>query len=344
MGGEIMVESEPGVGSSFIFTAVFGLHTEKKIPLLPEPDLRGKRVLVVDDNEASREILGDMLESMTFEVRQTVSGIEAVSEVKKADSDGIPYEVIYMDWQMPGMNGITASIKIKELDISHQPKIIMVTAYGREEIMKQAEDIKLEGFLVKPVTRSLLFDATMQAFGREGDRDISPKTDMDKDLDVLKDIRGARVLLVEDNEINQQVAQEILEQAYLVVDIANDGKEGVEMASKNQYDVILMDIQMPVMGGFEATENIRNLESDVRDIPIIAMTAHAMAGDREKSIEGGMNDHVTKPIDPDELFGSLLKWVKPGVREIPAHLAEKLKAEEKTSKRSPSPGNFRPGH
>ncbi len=337
MGGDIWVESEPGVGSTFIFTAVFGLHAEKKIPLLPEPDLRGKSVHVVDDNQTSREILQDMLEAMSFVVSQSASGEEALDEVIQADKMGNPFEVVYIDWQMPGMNGIATSKKIKELDLSLQPKIIMVTAYGREEIMQQAEDIKLDGFLVKPVSRSLLFDATMQAFGMEVARTYDARADKDKDIEALKDIRGARILLVEDNEINQQVAQEILEQAMLVVEIANNGKEALDMAQKNNYDVILMDIQMPVMSGFESTEKIRNLESDVRDIPIIAMTAHAMAGDREKSIEGGMNDHVTKPINPDELFGSLLKWIKPGVREIPKKLAEKLKAEEKPVEKIPLP-------
>ena len=136
------------------------------------------------------------------------------------------------------------------------------------------------------------------------------------DVQGLKNIRGARILLAEDNEINQQVAREILEQAALVVEIANDGKEALEMAQKNPYDVILMDIQMPVMGGFESTENIRKLDGEVKDIPIIAMTAHAMAGDREKSLEGGMVDHVVKPINPDELFSALVKWIKPGEREF----------------------------
>jgi CheY-like chemotaxis protein len=177
----------------------------------------------------------------------------------------------------------------------------------------------------------------MQAYGREGICDIDSRTDKEKEFEELKEIRGARILLAEDNEINQQVAQEILEQAGLVVEIANNGREAVEMAQKKQYDVILMDIQMPEMGGFEATEKIRNLDSDVRDIPILAMTAHAMAGDREKSLEGGMNDHVTKPIDPDELFSALVKFIKPGEREIPAHLTEKLKGPEKPAEKIPLP-------
>jgi len=337
MDGKIWVESEPGVGSTFIFTAVLGLDIQKKPRLVPEPDLRGIRSLVVDDNQISREIIHELLETMTFEVSQSVSGKEALADIQKADTEGEPFGIVYTDWQMPAMDGITLSRKIRELALSKQPKIIMVTAHGREEIIQQAEEANLDGFLVKPVSQSLLFDATMQAFGREGISGTDIRGDKEREIEGLKNIRGARILLAEDNEINQQVAQEILEQVGLVVEIANDGQEAVEMAQKNPYDVILMDIQMPVMGGFEATEKIRNLESGVKDIPIIAMTAHAMAGDREKSLKGGMNDHVTKPIDPDELFGALVKYIKPGEREIPAHLAEKLKAEKKTEEEIPLP-------
>jgi PAS domain S-box-containing protein len=330
MEGKIWVESVPGEGSSFIFTAVFGIHAENKSPLVPEPDLLGKRVLVVDDNQISREIFQDMLESMSFKVALSSSGEEAIADICQADKDGKPFEVIYMDWQMPGMDGIATSKKIKDQALSKQPNIIMVTGYGREEIMQQAEDVALEGFLVKPVNRSILFDATMQAFGKYSGMTRETRTDKDKDIEALKDIQGARILLAEDNEINQQVAQEILEQAGLLVEIANNGKEAVKMACNNKYDVILMDIQMPEMNGLDATRQIRQLESEIKNIPIIAMTAHAMTGDREKSIEAGLNDHVTKPIDPDKLFSSLLKWVKPGDREIPERLKQKINDNEKT--------------
>jgi len=292
-------------------------------------------VLVVDDNQTAREIMNNTLESMTFKVSQTSSGKEALAEVKQADGDDKPYELVLMDWQMPEIDGIEASKQIKELKLSFQPKIIMVTAFGREDIIKQAESAQLDGFLVKPVGPSLLFDTIMQIFDVEGVKTQTIQAKKDTITgEELKSIKGARVLLVEDNEINQQVAQELLEQASFVVEIANNGKEAVEMAEKNPYDVILMDIQMPEMNGFEATKKIRNLESDIRNIPIIAMTAHAMAGDREKSIEGGMNEHVTKPINPDELFGVLLKWVKPGDREVPLELIQR-QTEVKASLEQP---------
>ncbi len=328
MGGTIGVESAPGKGSTFIFTAVFGLHTAKSLPLLPAPDLRGKQVLVVDDNQVSREILQNTLESMSFVVSLSTSGERALDDILRADKKGAPFEIVYMDWQMPGMNGITAARKIKGLDLSLRPKIIMVTAFGREEIMKQAESLNLDGFLVKPVSRSLLFDTTMEAFGRERTRGRDAGgADVGKSSG-LENIRGARILLAEDNEINQQVAREILEQAGFVVEIAGNGREAVEMAQKNQYDAILMDIQMPEMGGIEATAAIRNSGSVAGEVPIIAMTAHAMAGDREKSIEAGMNDHVTKPIVPGQLFETLVQWVKPGERDIPRELQKKGSIEQ----------------
>jgi CheY-like chemotaxis protein len=185
-----------------------------------------------------------------------------------------------------------------------------VTAYGREEIIQQAEQIGLEGFLIKPVSPSVLFDTILHAFG-EGIAKTSRISERNKESEDLKDIQGVQVLLVEDNEINQQVAKEILAGGGLNVTVANDGQEAVNAVKDSYYDAILMDIQMPVMDGYTASQEIRKLKSEIRNVPIIAMTAHAMAGDEQKSIKAGMNDHVTKPIDPDQLFAALLKWIKP---------------------------------
>ncbi len=354
MGGEIWVESEPGKWSEFFFTATFGLG--EKVPkkrLEPSPDLHGMRVLVVDDNDSSREILQGLLESMSFEVSLTASGKEGLTELERAAKDN-PYKLVVMDWQMPEMDGIKTSKIIKtHSDLYKIPKIIMVTSYGREEVMKQAEKIGLDGFLIKPVNQSMLFDAIMQAFDKDVEKRSRAKKAGMKDEDALKQIRGARIILAEDNKINQQVAREMLEQAGLMVTIANNGKEAVDLlkegteAEKMPFDAILMDIQMPVMGGFEATRRIRDIEFKAQSsrlkgkesdelsassfqlparsggIPIIAMTAHAMAGDREKSLEGGMNDHVTKPIDMDQLFSALVKWIEPGERAVPEQLREK---------------------
>jgi len=183
--------------------------------------------------------------------------------------------------------------------------------------------VGVDGFLLKPVGQSVLFDAIMVAFGKEAPEGEAMARVSCIDEEGLRNIRGARVLLAEDNEINQQVAKEILEQAGLVVSIANNGKEAVEMVRPGNFEAVLMDIQMPVMGGFEATQEIR-MDEGFKDLPIIAMTAHAMAGDREKSLEAGMNDHVTKPIDPDQLISALVKWIKPGKREISEGVCELL--------------------
>jgi CheY-like chemotaxis protein len=193
--------------------------------------------------------------------------------------------------------------------------------------MQQADEVGLEGFLLKPVSPSMLFDATMQAFG-EAVPEISRITQKkEQEAEALKHIQGARLLLVEDNEINQQVAKEILESVGLNVTLANDGQEAVNAVKESNYDAVLMDIQMPVMDGYTATKAIRKWEGGMRNkgeaqIPIIAMTAHAMAGDEDKSLEAGMNGHVAKPIDPDQLFSTLQKWIKPSEKRAQVKKAE----------------------
>jgi PAS domain S-box-containing protein len=338
MGGEIWTESEPGKGTAFNFTADFGLGKETvKRRFEPSPDLRGLKVLVVDDNATSREILQDMLESFSFEVYLAASGEDALEEIERAEK-GKLFELVIMDWKMPGLDGIQTSRRIKNHpNLSKKPAIILVTAYGREEVMRQADDIGLDGFLLKPVNSSVLFDAIMQALGKEIQVVSRTGRKIEQSAEELSAISGARVLLVEDNEINQQVAKEILEGAGLVVTIANDGQEAVERVQLSEFEAVLMDVQMPVMDGYEATRRIRKLEAQIRtkigkdsdlrseirnpkskikSIPIIAMTAHAMAGDEQKSIEAGMNDHVTKPIDPAQLFAALQKCIKTGEKRI----------------------------
>ncbi len=320
MGGEIWVESEAGVGSEFIFTAVFGIsrkedHEKRTLA----PDIAGKRVLVVDDNATAREIFQDLLESMSFEVALAESGEKAISELEEAPGDN-PFDLVLMDWQMPGMDGVDTSRKIREMEKDPQSPIpiVLTTAYDLEEMALQAEDLGINGFLQKPVNPSSLFDAIMEAFGKgiPGGARSRKREDAVEGLD---QIQGARILLAEDNEINQQVAQEILEGAGFVVEIAENGQEAVDMVLKGTeehrpYDVVLMDINMPVMDGLEATRRIRNLATEVSGLPIIAMTASAMTQDVELTQEAGMNDHVAKPIDVKQLFSTLVKWIEPGDR------------------------------
>jgi PAS domain S-box-containing protein len=316
MGGEIAVDSEPGKGSVFRFTAAFARTGKPRARLSSlVGDLRGLRVLVVDDSETSREILAESLKAMTFDVGLATSGDEALVELDRASDEGRPYDLVLMDYKMPGMDGIEAGRRIKKgSDQRKVPTVVMVTAYGREEVMKQAECAGFEGFLIKPVNQSVLLNTVMEVFGRGGQRPFQPLEARTTHPDAIASIRGARLLVAEDNEINQQVAREILESAGFVVELANNGLEALEKVRSGPYDAVLMDIQMPEMDGLQATEELRR-DGRFGELPIIAMTAHAMAGDREQSLQAGMNDHVTKPIDPDALYAVLLHWVRPGERE-----------------------------
>jgi two-component system sensor histidine kinase/response regulator len=317
MDGEIRVESEPGKGSQFIFTAVFkkGVEKERNV-LAASQDLAGKRVLIVDDNESALEVLEHALLSFDFDVSSATSGAKSITMVEAADTEK-PYDFIIMDWQMPEMNGIRASEIIKtHPKLKHIPKIIMLTAYGREEISRQAAVVGIDSFLVKPMNTSVLFETILEVFGGDVERKHHKKafqTSLAQETETLGKIRGASILLVEDNEINQEIANEVLEQAGFKVAIASNGSEAVEMVAQTNYDCILMDCQMPVMDGYEATRSIRK-EERFSALPIVAMTANAMQGDREKCIDAGMNDHVSKPINNHELFLALAKWIEPGER------------------------------
>jgi PAS domain S-box-containing protein len=313
MGGKIWVESEHGQGSTFSFTATFSQgreEDEKRLP--PSPELRGMKVLVVDDNATSRQILQDILESFSFEVTLTASGQQGLAELENAAVDR-PFDLVLMDWKMPEMDGIEASNRIRKHHyLSKTPIIVMVTAYGQEDIIPKADKARLDGFLIKPVSRSSLFDTIMQALGYDVSTQSRAALEKDKEVQGLDNIRGARVLVVEDNEINQQIAQEILVGEGLNVELVSDGQQAVDAVKKTEYDAVLMDVQMPVMDGYEASRAIRS-DPHFKDLPIISMTAHAMTGDREKSLDAGMNDHVTKPIEPEKLFAILLRWIQPGI-------------------------------
>jgi len=309
IGGDVGVTSQVGQGSTFWFTAFLG-KGEGKMPRLVAPDLRGRRVLVIDDNAHAREVLSSMLQSMTFSVNEAPSGPEGIELVQKAAERGEPYDVVFIDWQMPTMDGIEAGRRILSLpNVSIPPHLVMVTAYGREEVMKQAEEASFENVLIKPVTPSMLFDSVVQALGTEEHKHTETGAhDGTSGGFNFESIRGARVLLVEDNEFNREVAIGLLEDAPVTVSAADNGEIAIRMLSENTYDLVLMDMQMPVMDGLAATRAIRQ-NSKFKDLPIIAMTANVMAGDREECLEAGMNDHLAKPIDPDKLFKSLLRWI-----------------------------------
>ena len=243
---------------------------------------------------------------MTLVADEAASGEEAIGMVRQAAEAGERYEIAFVDWQMPGMNGIETGKRILALpDLGSPPHLVMVTAYGREEVLKQAEESGFENVLIKPVTSSILFDTAVVALGADGGRTETAQAGPSFDIDKM---RGARILLVEDNEINQEVAMGQLEDAEAFVDLAENGEVALRMIRDNDYDVVLMDMQMPVMDGIEATRIIRS-NPRFETLPIIAMTANAMASDRMLCLEAGMNDHIAKPIDPDQLFGVLLRWL-----------------------------------
>ncbi len=306
MGGTIWVESEAGKGSTFSFTAWFGLGTQSARRKVVPENLNGARVLVVDDNPGAREVLAEQLSSLPFSVDQAGSGAEAIAAVQ--GSAASPYRIVFMDWKMPGMTGIEAARLIKALpDDKNKPAVIMVTAFGRDDVRQEAEQAQLDGFLVKPVGASALVDTIMQVFAPEEAREAGQAASQAHS----HDLTGARLLLAEDNEINQQIAVELLEGAGAQVVVANDGREAVEkfLASPaGSFDIVLTDLQMPEMDGYEVVRRIR-ADAERGKVPVIAMTAHAMAEERERCMAAGMNDHITKPIDPDAMFSTLLGWL-----------------------------------
>jgi two-component system, sensor histidine kinase and response regulator len=309
MDGEINAVSEIGKGSTFTFTSVFRRQTTGQEPVhTPATDLRRMKVLVVDDNSTSRNTLRDMLESMSFRVEAVASGSKAL-KLLSAQTENNQFQLVIMDWRMPEMDGIeTAKHIAGDPNIHEVPTVIMVTAFGREEVRRLAENTGIEAFLVKPVTPSDLFDTIMEVLGEKNNESIPAKTADQQKTAGLEQLKGKKVLLVEDNLVNQQVARELLQSAGMEVVIASDGARAVVEAEKSKFDIVLMDIQMPVMDGYEATRTLR-ADKRFRTLPIVAMTAHAISGERDKSLEAGMNEHLTKPIDPDRLFDTILALI-----------------------------------
>ena len=330
MGGTIHVESVPERGSTFSFNADFLRDlkgTDAAPDLIYTDRVAGMRVLVVDDNAVAREILADHLDALQLTISQVASGNEAIAELENSSRANKPYHLVLMDWKMDGMDGIEASRIIKEnTTIAPLPKIIMITSYGRDEIVKQAREIGLDGYLVKPVEQVVLLKKVGMVLTGEAGAETTGTEKQEKEIAGLSKIRGARALLVEDNEINQQVASELLADAGIKVDIVNNGLQAFEQINVTQdsdyYDIILMDIQMPVMDGHTATRKIRTAGLPLSDVPIIAMTAHAMESERQKCLENGMNDHIAKPIDPELLLKTLVRWIKVKKRQPPPVLSE----------------------
>jgi PAS domain S-box-containing protein len=314
MDGEIWVESEAGKGSVFQFTAYLTVQENPKERYTVNREaISGLRVLVVDDNTSAREILSTMAVTFGLEVDVAQNGADAIRQINDAVSKEIPYDLTLMDWKMPGMDGVECVRLLQEEKNIVPPAVIMVTAYGREEAIQAAlvQGAQIKTVLTKPVTPSTLLDAIGETLGRglvshdKGSLGRSKSAD-----EAASKLRGAKILLVEDNDINQELALELLANGGINADLATNGQEALDKLAINSYDGVLMDLQMPIMDGYKATYEIRKQEC-FKDLPVIAMTANAMAGDKEKVLEAGMNDHIAKPINVRDMFTTMAKWITP---------------------------------
>jgi PAS domain S-box-containing protein len=314
MQGRIWVESTVGQGSTFHFQARFGVQAEP-MPrrMLHVEELHGVRVLVVDDNASAREIIATMARGFGIAVEVARDGTQALSQVVEAEQKGRPYDLVLMDWKMPVMDGIETVRQLQGEHLVHVPAVIMVTAYGREEALGSAEQrgVVLKSVLTKPVMASTLLEAIGEALDKGVVTESRAATKADNHSAAMARLAGARLLLVEDNEMNQELALELLRMAGVQAVVACNGQEALDvLAHDTRFDGVLMDCQMPVMDGYTATREIRKNPA-LNALPIIAMTANAMAGDREKVIAAGMQDHIAKPLNVGEMFATIAKWVQP---------------------------------
>ncbi len=314
MGGKINVASTLGEGATFTFSITASPCHESEMAFAESGNIdpRQCRVLVVDDNESSCKILSEELGGLGFPVEVASSGAEAVQLVERAARKQAPYQVLLLDWQMPGMDGLQVVQRIVDnTSIETKPVMFVLTVFDADEARRRAGDTPVDGFFDKPMNTSLLVDALNSAVARRARNIMSGKQEPVDAVTLVEDAKGARILLVEDNDLNQQVAREILEGEGLVVDVAGNGQVALDRlhgVAPDYFSVVLMDIQMPVMDGIEATRNIR-AEAAFNDLPIIALTAHALSEERQLCFDVGMNDHLTKPIIADNLIAALNTWI-----------------------------------
>ncbi|MFM2608153.1 response regulator [Vibrio chagasii] len=319
MGGDIQVSTELGKGSTFSFTISTRVsHSITQNRIVVPASINHLRVLVVDDNASARLIVGDILESLKLTPTLCASVDEAIVELHSADDKSEPFDLIISDWKMPKRDGVDLLAELnKGLSLSKAPKIMMLTAYGREELTEAITDrgFSIPSILDKPITSSHLYDSIVSLYGLDSDRVSRSELEQQNQLANVQQLAGANILLVEDNEINQELATELLEGQQIKVTIAENGQQAIELyqqaiADDAPFDGILMDCQMPIMDGYDATEHIRNEIKDTQT-PIIAMTANVMERDKEKALNCGMSDIIAKPIDVGSMFATLANWVSP---------------------------------
>ena len=313
MGGRVGVTSAPDQGSTFWAEIPFQPARSPAAQIQAGRGIeRRLRVLVVDDLDEARDALVDMLLMLQLQGASVSGGQQAIQQVAAAAQRGQPFDLVLLDWKMPGLDGIETARQIQALHLPRPPLMILVTAYGRDEPADQLHDAGIRLSLSKPVTPSTLHDAILESLSGEATTQPLPVSALD-----LGRLRGRRVLLAEDNPINQEVALELLREVGLAVDLAEDGLAAVELARKNTYDLILMDMQMPRLDGIAATIQIHRLPG-ASETPILAMTANAFAEDRQACLNAGMADHVAKPVDPEQLYSTMLRWLPAQALTAPA--------------------------
>ncbi|MFK5987085.1 MAG: response regulator [Pseudomonadota bacterium] len=334
MNGDISIQSELNKGSTFTFNAQFKMSQKIIKPdYINSPvDMHNPHILVVDNNASSRNIIKTILNSFGCRAGMASSGEEAIEKIEQYINK-TPYTIVFMDWKMNLFNGVQ-TIKYLQQRYSNKqlPKFIMATAYSKEDVFKDEPQLHIDGFLSKPITPSALYDCLNNSFNLDFEYDstfttkLSPLSEINPEI--LQRLQNCQILLVEDNEINQELAYELLSSRGLLVDTANNGKDAIEKLQQQDYDAVLMDINMPIMDGYSATKIIRK-DPLWKDLPIIAMTANAMSGDKEKSLAAGMNAHINKPIEIIKLFKALNKWIKPSSSSHPNKVAPNLIKKKK---------------
>ena len=308
LGGKIWIEeSKAKIGSRFCFTIQCEISQNNNKQYMFPKEINDINILIIDDNDIACDVLKSILKSFNFNVDVTNSGQDGYEAIANTDKK---YDLVFLDYKMPKLNGIQTYKKIKTIVNKPIPKTIMITAYSQDNILEEITKLGIQNYLTKPVSPSTLYDTIIEVLNPN---QIQNKILINKEEFDTEKLNNIKILLVEDNKLNQEFAKVLLQSVNISVDIANDGIEALNMVKSKIYDTVLMDIQMPNMDGLTATKLIRDIQNNdkyFKDLPIIALSANALVGDRQKSLDAGMNEHISKPIVPNELFSTIKKFLK----------------------------------